>query len=124
LFIGHPPVGIDPIRFLVLFQGMNSDKGNGFSIFFKRDCHLSYFSRVTGTCDSNTMVRCRIKEPLLCMFVNPPRELFGNPPQREKKTEMVSILNVSSLFSFPIFVTRARPAALWPLASLSCQTLR
>jgi len=82
---------------------MNGNEGNGFSIVFKRDCHLSYFSCIASTRDRDVMVRDRIKEPFFRALVNPPRELFRNLPQCEAKAEMISILNSSALFRCPAF---------------------
>ena len=94
-------MGIDPIGFLLRFQGMNGNEGNSFSIVFKRDCHLSYFSCIASTRDRDAMVRGGIKESFFRTLVNPPRERFRNLAQGEAKAEMVSIPNVSSLFCGP-----------------------
>jgi hypothetical protein len=55
-------VGVDSILFLLVFQRVNSDQRNDFSVVFKRDCNLSQFSCVAGMRDRNAMLSIGIKE--------------------------------------------------------------
>lgn len=71
-------MGADSIRFLPFFQRVNSNQGNGFSIVFKRDRHLSHFSCVASTRNCNTMLGICVEELFFCAEVNPSRKLFGD----------------------------------------------